>query len=374
MRLALAEMRRNRGRFVAIIAALALIIFLVLVLNGLADGLYYGATGAIRTSGADLYVFSKDGRKQLPRSTLPASDAATIATVAGVADVGEVGILQGTGQGRVGTLDLALIGYAPGKPGGPAHATTGRLPHPGEPFVAAADSSLEDKGVRIGDAIMFSGSSRPITVVGFTSDSRYELQSTLWTTVDTWRAVRDQARPEFGGQLDDVQAFAIKLTKGASAAKTAAAIDVALAGQSETVSRATAVLSLPGVKQQQSTFNQIIYTTFTVAGIVIALFFALITLEKRTQLAIVKALGASSRYLAVGILMQSLLISVVGLAIGIVFSRVLATVLPSSVPVTFRAATAVTIGVATIVTGALGAAFSFRRVTRIEPASALGGA
>jgi hypothetical protein len=142
MKLALAEMRRNRGRFAAIVGALVLIVFLVLVLTALADGLYYGSTGALRTSGADLYVFSTSGRKQLPRSTVPATDVATAASVPGVASVGAVSILQGTGEGPNGTLDLALIGYVPGKPGGPSRAVSGRLPAPGESGVAAADVSL----------------------------------------------------------------------------------------------------------------------------------------------------------------------------------------------------------------------------------------
>ncbi|HEX4821173.1 MAG TPA: ABC transporter permease, partial [Acidimicrobiales bacterium] len=200
MTLALAEMRRQRGRFAAIISAVVLIVFLVLVLNALADGLYYGATGAIRSGGADLYVFSKDGRKQVARSSLPAASAATVGAVPGVAAVGAVGILQGTAQGPEGVVDLALVGYEPGQPGGPARAVTGRLPRPDEPLAGAADTSLRDKGVGLGDTITFSGSSRPITVVGFTSDSRYELQPTVWTTVNTWRAVRDEARPEFKGK------------------------------------------------------------------------------------------------------------------------------------------------------------------------------
>lgn len=374
MTLALAEMRRNRGRFAAIVGAVVLIVFLVLVLNALADGLYYGATGAIRKAGADLYVFSKDGRKQVARSSLPVSSVATVAAVPGVAEVGAVGILQGTARGPEGVVDLALVGYVPGRPGGPARAVSGRLPRPGESFVGAPDTSLRDKGVRLGDKITFSDSSRPITVVGFTSDSRYELQPTLWTTVDTWRAVRDEARPEFQGKQGDVQALALRVAPGASVHATAAAIDAALGGATETVTRSAAILALPGVETQRSTFDQIITTTFVVAAIVIALFFALITLEKRTQLAILKAVGASSRYLATGILVQSLLVCIVGLAVGIGLSRLVAVVLPSTVPVIFRAATATTVVVGTLVAGALGAAFSFRRVTRIDPASALGGA
>ena len=374
MRLAFAEMRRNRGRFAAIIAAVVLIVFLVLVLNALADGLYYGSTGAIRNSNAALYVFSKDGRKQLARSSLPVAAAGTVAAVPGVAEVGEVGVLQGAGRASTGTIDLAIIGYIPGRPGGPSRAVAGRVPRPNEPFAAVADTSLRDKGVGLGDQVTFAGSTTPMKIVGFTSDARYELQPTAWTTLDTWRQVRNQARPEFAGRQDDVQAIAVALEEGASPARTAAAIDRALGETSQTITRDAAVLALPGVKQQRSTFDQIIVTTFLVAAIVIALFFALITLEKRTQLAVLKALGASGRYLAAGILLQSLVISIIGLSLGIVVSRALEMVLPSTVPVTFRAATTLTVAIGTLVTGALGAAFSFRRVTRIDPATALGGA
>lgn len=374
MKLALAEMRRNRGRYVAIMAALVLIVFLVVVLNALADGLYYGSTGAIRTSGADLYVFSKDGRKQLARSSLPITTAAAVAGVPGVAQAGGVGVLQGAGQTRTGTIDVAIIGYEPGRPGGPSRSVAGRLPRADEPFTAAADTSLRTKGVRVGDQITFAGSAEPITIVGFTTDSRYELQPTLWTTIETWRRVRNEARPELAGREGDVQALAVGLEEGALPGRTAAAIDRALGNTTQSITRDAAVVALPGVEQQRSTFDQIIITTFLVAATVIALFFALITLEKRTQIAVLKALGASSRYLATSILIQSFVISVVSLAAGILLSRTAELVLPSTVPVTFRPVTTLTVAAGTLITGALGASFSFRRVARIDPALALGGA
>ena len=373
MRLAWLEMRRAGGRFSAIGAAVVLIVFLVVVLNALADGLYYGATGAIRTGGADLYVFSSDGRKQLPRSSLPASASTAVAKVPNVASVGELGVLQGTARDRDRTLDVALIGYSPGQPGGPAQAVTGRLPKPHENDVAAVDTSLRDKQVRLGDAITFAGSSREITVIGFVSDSRYQLQPTVWATIDTWRSVRNEARPEFQGRQTDVQAIAVKLIPGADNATAVRQIEAALGGGVEVVDRETAILALPGVKAQRSTLNQVIYTTFFVAALVIALFFALVTLEKRTQLATLKALGASGRYLATGIVLQSLVITVVGLVVGTLLARLVGSVLPSSVPVTFRAGTAGTTAAATIFAGVLGAAASFRRLSRIDPATALGG-
>lgn len=374
MKLALAEMARNRTRFLTVIGAVTLIVFLALVLAALGDGLYYGASGAIRTSSADLYVFSKDGREDLTRSSLPAADGARIAAVPGVAEVGAVGSLQGTARGPHGLFDLALFGTVPDRPGGPTHVLSGRLPRAGETGTAAADQTLRRQGFSLGDRVMVSGSSVPITIVGFTDDSRYELQPTLWTTVATWQSVRAQARPEFAGQSQAVQAFTVALSPGAAAAPTAARIDAAMGGQTQTITRDAAVLALPGLALQRSTLNQIVYTTFGVAAVVIGLFFALITLEKRTQLAILKALGASTRYLASGIVVQSLAVCAVGVVLGIAGSRLLAALVPATVPVTFRSTTAVVVVLATFVTGVVGAAFSFRRVTHIDPASALGGA
>jgi len=152
----------------------------------------------------------------------------------------------------------------------------------------------------------------------------------------------------------------------------AAAVDRALM-TTETITTDQAILSLPGVEQQQSTFTAIIVVSFVVVGIVIALFFALITLEKRGQFAILKAIGSSSPFLLQGLLVQALIATAAGYALGFGLSRLLALALPSTVPVAFLLSTALSLFLATVVMGALGAVFSFRRIVRIDPASALGG-
>lgn len=377
MRLAWAEIRRTRGRFTAMAATLTLLVFLVLILSALADGLYYGATGALRSSRADLYTFSADSRQQFARSSLPAADAATINSVPGVAAVGQVGTLLAAGRCsghcQGGLIELALFGYVPGLPGGPDRAVEGRIPRPSEPGVAAADISLKENGVRIGDRITLAGTTLAVRIVGFTSDSRYELQPTLWTTIATWRTVQAQARPELAGTGDTVQAFAERLGKGVSPSATAAAVDAALGARSATVARQTAVLSLPGVREQRSTLDQIIYATLAVAGIVTALFFALITLEKRTQLALLKAIGASNRYLGASVIIQSAILCAIGIGLGVAVTRLVALAVPASVPLTFTAASITTAAVGTFAMGTFGASLSFRRVARIDPATALGG-
>ena len=88
MRLAFAEFRRNKGRFISIIFAVGFIVFLVLILAGLADGLYFGATGFYRNGNADLYSYDADARRSIVRSELPVETMNAVRAIDGVTDAG----------------------------------------------------------------------------------------------------------------------------------------------------------------------------------------------------------------------------------------------------------------------------------------------
>lgn len=372
MGIALAEMRRRRGRWFSIVGAVAFIVFLVLVLAGLADGLFIGTTGALKNGDSDALVYSIDGRRSLVRSALPVSDLPEIASVPGVADVGALGVLLTTASAGAEPFDAAVIGHIPGHPGEPVKLVDGRRPEIAEPGVVLADVSLRAEGVSIGDAVTIIGASQQIRVVGFAEDSQYLLARSLWVPVGTWEALRIEVRPETARLGAFAQAFPIRVDDGADVEEVAAAIDRTM-GVTETVTTNEAMLSLPGVEQQESTFSAIIAASFVVVGLVIALFFALVTLEKRGQLAILKAIGASNLFLLQGVLVQALIATVLGYVVGFGLAGLLGLILPPTVPVAFLPATAVSLFLATVAMGALGAAFSFRRVIRIDPASALGG-
>lgn len=372
MRIALAEMRRRKARWATIVGAVAFIVFLVLVLAALADGLFIGSTGALRTGDSDALVYSVDGRRSLVRSELSITELPTVAGIDGVADAGALGVLLATAATGGDSFDIAIIGHLPGHVGEPGRLVDGRRPGTDERLVGMADVSLKTEGIGIGDSVLLTGSAQPVEVIGFVEDSQFLLADTLWVPLTTWEALRFEVRPETIGLGSVVQAFPILVEDDAEVAEVAAAIDAAF-GTTETVTTDDAILSLPGVEQQESTFTAIIGVSFLVVGVVIALFFALITLEKRGQFAILKAIGSSNPLLLGGVLVQALIATVAGYLLGFVLSRLLAFVLPAAVPVEFLPSTALTLFLATIVMGALGAVFSFRRIIRIDPASALGG-
>lgn len=360
------ELKRSKGRFGAVVAALSLIVFLVLVLGALADGLFYGATGAIRSTNATAYAFSDDAEGSLVRSRLDQSDVAVLAATPGVEAAGPVGVLLTGGTGPEGDIDLAVFGVEIGGPGTPTTLVDGRLPEPGETGVAAVDTALEIEGVTLGSRIAVGDVS--VEVVGLVSDAEYQLQPSLWTSVYDWRAMRDAVRPELRGQPTAINAIALTTAPGADLTAIAAAFP------GTSVLTADAVgLAIPGVAQQKSTLNSIIYTTLAVAALVVALFFALLVLEKRELFAALKALGTPTGALGRTVMVQAVVASILGVVIGTLIARAFGLLIPATVPTLFRTDTLIQIAVFTLVAGVVGAAFSLRRLARIDPATAIGG-
>ena len=366
--LAVQEIRRGRGRFSAVVAALSLIVFLVLILAALADGLFYGATGAVRSTTATAYAFSDDAEGSLIRSRLDEADVARFAAAPGVERAGPVGVLLTGGSGPEGELDLAVFGIDMGGPGTPTTLVEGRLPDPGETGVAVADAQLSRLGVGVGVGSSVAVGGVPAEIVGIVSDTSYQLQPTIWTSVPTWREMRDAVRPELRGQPTSINAVA--LVAGSSA--DLAAIAAAVPGTTVLTAEATG-LAIPGVEQQSSTLNSIIYTTLAVAALVVALFFALLVLEKRELFAALKALGTPTTRLGVAVIAQAMVATVLGIVLGTLVARLFGLVIPAGVPTLFRVDTLVTIAVFTLVAGFVGALFSLRRIARIDPATAIGG-
>lgn len=366
MNLGFAELRRTTGRFAAISGAVGFIVFLALILSALGDGLYLGQTGIFRTSQAELFVYTDEADTQLQRSVVDPAAVDQIAALDGVTAAGALGAsnLAATGPGGA-DLRLTLIG-ADGA-ARPAELVDGDWPAAGS-LQAVADEQMERQGIGIGSVVSVTGGP-DLTVVGVSRDSGFGF-ATLWTSIETWDAVRSEVRPELASLAGTVQAIAVDVDGDVAAVGDAVAgIDPLAAATVD-----EAIAALPAAEQQKDTLGAIVNTTFLVAAIVIGLFFALVTLEKRNQFAVLKAIGMSSRKLLGGVFLQAVVASVVGFVGGLALSRIVGAVIPADVPALFLNDTAASVFVTTIATGALGALLSFRRIVKIDPATAIGGA
>jgi putative ABC transport system permease protein len=365
VRLALRELIRKPWRFAVAGTALLVLTVLLLFLGALLDGLYLGSTGVLRSQSADLLTFSSDARSSLVRSRIDPELRAEVTSVDGVASVDGLGVALVGAEvpGEDDLADAAVVGY---------ERPTGDIPAPPPPGDAYADRSLERRGVRIGDQVGLGPARYPVTVVGWVEDANFLLQGGLWVEPGTWREVLGASRPDSVLPDGTFQALAVTTAPDVDPAAVAEAIDAATGGATETLTRDDAVLALPGIREQGSTFTSIISVTLFVAGLVIALFFALLTLERIGLYAVLKAIGGSTAQIFAGVVTQAVVVAAVSFLLGAVVVYALSPVLADALPFQLVTSRTVTTFVLLLVTAVVGSAISLRRVVKVDPASAIG--
>lgn len=364
MRLALRELRRRRRTFAPTMLALALLVVLLLSLGGLLDGLFLDSTGALRQQEAPLAVYSDSARDSVIRSRITPETRAVVDSVPGVARTTGFGValVGGRVRGRTTVADTAVVGYEGGVTGVPA---------PPRPGTAWADRSLRADGVAVGSTVRVGPSEIPLRIVGWVRDTNFLQQGGLWVEPGTWREILAESRPGAAVGDDTFQVLWVTPRTGVDPATLAARVDRAT-GDTDTLTRDDAVLAIPGIKEQRSTFTQIIGTTYLVAALVVALFFALLTLERTPMFGVLKAIGASTRQLAGTLVTQAVAVTAVAYVLGTVVGVGLALATPPEVPLTLTPGRAVSVAVGIFVAALLGSAVSLRRLSRIDPASAIG--
>lgn len=360
MKLPLLELRRRPSRFVVATVVLSFLATLLMFLGGLLDGLYLGSTGAIRAQQADVIVYSESARDSFLRSRITPEVRAEVEAAPGVEEVGGLGLvlLGAKVPGETDTANVAVAGYEVPPKGVPAPPADGK---------GVADSTLRDAGASVGDVILVGPAETPVEITGFVDDTSYLQQSSVWVNLDTWRAVQNANRPDAFVPPGVVQALVASGT-----GDLPESIDTATAGATSTLSRDDAVLALPGVKQQRDTFNQIIYSTLVVVLAVVGLFFSLLTLERLGLYGVLKAIGASTRRLFAGVVLQAVVVATIAFVVGSLLALAASAALPAEVPLQLTPARFVSTFVGLLVAAVLGSAVSLRKVTKVDPASAIG--
>lgn len=363
MKLALRELVRRPGRFVTATVVLTLVAMLLVFLGGLLDGLLRSSTGALRAQDADAIVYSDAAEASLVRSRVDPDVRALVEELDGVREVGGLGLVQlgarVPGNGPRDLADVALFGYELQPDGVPPTPAEGQ---------AWADEILKADGVEVGMTLLLGPARSPVEVIGFVSDTSFGGQGGLWASPSTWRSILADNRPD--AQLAE-GVFQALVVRGDGDLPTL--IDEMTAGATDSYSIADAVDAIPGVSEQRSVFNQIIGVTVVIALVVIALFFALLTVERTALYGVLKALGARSSTIFAGLVVQALAVTLIAASVaGAAAVALDAAIPPGSIPLDVTVSRLVTSIVLLVIAAVAGCGFSLRRVLRVDPASAIG--
>jgi len=360
--LALQEIRRKKLQFGLISLIVGLVVYLLVMISALGSGLLSAMSGAVNSFDADLVVFSADSNDSFLRSELTASQRDAIAEVGGA--TAGVGYMAATAQEDSLTEDVALFGFEPGSVAEPA-VRSGRAPG-GEGEILIDRSLSRSSGLKVGDQITMRNAliAYNFTIVGEVDEGQFLGLPSAYVLLDKWREMR------YPGQGEDAPAASVILARG-HADDLGARIEAAVPNTSA-LSKSEAISAIGGVTEQERVVMAIELFGFVIGALVIGSFFFVLTMQRAYEIAIVKALGASSWYVFGQLIRQVVAVALAGLALGVALALVTEATLPSDIPLQITGGAFLTGGASITIAALLGSLFSARQVVRVNPMSALG--
>lgn len=351
MFVALRDIRFARGRFALMGTVVMLITTLVVFLHGLTGGLAGEASSAVAGLPADRIVFGAPAgatpEVSFSRSTVDDAQAAAWRDAPGVRSAEPFGVAMTRLAGPTAAVPVGAFGGAAGLLPPPL---SGRAPGDGE--VAVGERVAREGGLRAGDRVTLG--TRAVTVSGITPDRGHAHAPAVWTTLTTWREATHQRQPT---------ALAVRGggRPSGEAARTTKAAD-----------RDAALDGIDGYAAEHGTLQLIQGFLLVVSALVVGAFFTVWTVQRRPDVAVLKAVGASSGYLVRDALAQALAVLLAGTAAGGAAGFCGGWLAARSVPFELGAATAAVPMAAMVLLGLAGSALAVRRITSVDPLTALG--
>lgn len=324
MNLALRDIRHKLAQFLMTCLGLSLLLAVVVMMAGIYRGQTADALALLRAIHADLWIVESGTLGPFAEaSRIPGDTREMIARIDGVVEAGSI-TLQNVQIERGGRrVRLQVVGYEPGRPGGPVQLVAGR------DITRSHYELIADRqtGLGVGETIRLGHDD--FTVVGTTSGV-----VTLSGDAIVYMTLKDAqklqfdiappaARREFARGAERTQ------TDLVNAVVTRLAPDLNVQEIAEIIRRWKHLSVLTDMEQEQLLPRTVIERASrqlglfmsiltVVSAVIIALIVYTLTMDKIRSIATLKLIGAPDRVIVLLILQQALLMGIVGFVVGTV--------------------------------------------------------
>ncbi|GLX02553.1 ABC transporter substrate-binding protein [Microtetraspora sp. NBRC 16547] len=356
-------------------AVVLLITLLVTMLSGLTAGLAQENISAVTGLPSDRIVFSvaegpdgKPGKPSFSDSRISEQTWQAWKEVKGVSAerLGvSMGRLTSGPDGRQSTAAAlfgvepggALAGTAGGTAGGTSGGTAGGAVDTGK--IVLSSALAKDSGLAAGAKVQIFG--RDFIVAGTGPTASYSHTPVAWMSIGDWQWISRQSEAD---TVATVLALRTTDASGLAAADQRAG--------TVTVPLSDAPAAIGSFSSENGSLQLMRGFLFAISALVIGAFFTVWTIQRRADVAVLKALGASTGYLLRDALAQAVIVLLLGAGIGGALGAGAGALAKGTVPFVLSAATTAVPVAVMILLGAAGAALAIRKITSVDPLTALG--
>ncbi|WP_174615462.1 ABC transporter permease [Virgibacillus ihumii] len=346
MFLGIRELLHAKFRYILIGVIMVLVAGLIFIISGLAKGLSYDNASSIITMDADYLAIEEGVENQLTQSSLSESAVQKVSSADGVQKAVPLAVKMSafSKKGNDKTIDATLFMTDMDSMLVP-HVSEGEMPT--ESNEVLVDDQLKKEGISTGDTITFKGSKQEYTVTGFAENQRYSHTSVVYAENKT----------------EHYNAVAIK---GNANKKLEQHYDV--------LTKDEILAALPSYSQEQASLNMMIIFLYVIAAFVLAVFFYVITLQKKAQFGVLKALGAKTSYLMRNLLVQVIILSVICIGAAAAMTFGVGKLLPEAMPFVLSSDRMLLSAALLLAVSVIGSLVSLSQVVKVDPKEAIEGA
>jgi putative ABC transport system permease protein len=370
--LALREIAFARGRFVIMGSVVALIAILMVLLSGLSVGLVNDGVSGLQRMRTTSFAFQDGIGKDaaFSRSLVDRKAVDVWAAQNGVEEAAPFGNALANGKTDRGVdIDLALMGIDLDSFLNPAVATGTALT--GAPDEVVVSSTAAEEGVEVGDVVTLEQTGTELRVVGMLADQNtFGHVDVGYVPLKTWQEIRAGVRA--GDKVparvhDEITAVAVLADDNVDLA----AGDAAAGTSSMTLKESFG--ASPGYTAETSTLRLIQGFLYAISALVVGAFFTVLTIQRKQEISVMRAMGASTRYLLRDSLVQSVILLVASAAVGVGLGLAAGAAIASTeMPFALEAGPIAVATTALLALGVAGAAIAVVRIVRVDPVTALG--
>ena len=234
------------------------------------------------------------------------------------------------------------------------------------------DSLTEQYGLGIGATVTIEG--QAFEVVGLTTNTKYSIAPMVHITQNAFRNIQNASlntsntsdnsqmpEGELGQEADNQMINAI-IVRGEA---TDLPDDLAV------WSTADFINNLPGYSAQLLTFIFMIGFLILIAAVVIGIFIYVLTIQKIDVFGVMKAQGISTGTIGRSVVVQTFILTLIGLVLGVTLTILSIYFLPAQVPTQINWPFFIAVGGLILLCSLIGALFSVKTIVNVDPASAI---
>ncbi|WP_066305861.1 ABC transporter permease [Bacillus sp. FJAT-29814] len=339
MNMAWKEMKKNKVRFLILGSIVLLVSLLTFIISGLANGLSHDNAALIKNLPDGQFYMTKEANQTFGLSRID--------------DSLQDKILSQQKDATALSIQMGFINDAVDKQQSVAFvtATDTKLFPKVKRGEIVLDISMKKEGIKVGDTLTNNQLQGEFTVKGFAEDSKFSHAPVAFINMDDFKEMY---------RVTEMQLiFVPGDTNGANFAGL------------EAFSQKQFLNTIASYKAEQLSLNMITWFLVVISGMLFAIFFYMMNVQKVGLYGILKAIGMKTSALFKMMWTQMVLITIIALSISITLSHTFNTFAPKDIPFSLTTETTVLLSGVFITIGFIGATLSGIQIKKVEPIQAI---